>query len=198
MGRIRQSTVSPLVAAILVAGSGGPTDAAAADRTDPLAVQAGLTTEMEGDRGAASGSVDAVRLPGRWFEAPVRRAVAGAARRLAEPACAAVLGEFRDGSGRSLRDRLGTLGLEAPDYARLVLFYDGSTEEPCRRPRIFAFTSPGSRVVRACPSLGALAVRRPDEAEAVVIHEVLHSLGLARDSPSSDAITAAVERRCER
>jgi len=61
---------------------------------------------------------------------------------------------------------------------------------------VYAFTSPGSRVVRACPALGALAVSRPDEAEAVVIHEVLHTLGLDHDLPSSADVTAAVERRC--
>ena len=78
----------------------------------------------------------------------------------------------------------------------MVLFYDGSTTAPCRRPRVYAFTAPGSRVVRACPALGRLAAAAPDEAEAVVIHEVLHTLGLAENPPSSEEITARVERRC--
>jgi hypothetical protein len=139
---------------------------------------------------------DGVRLGGRWFEEPVRRAVEGAVRRLEEASCAAVLADFRDGSGRPLASRLETLDVDAPGYARLVLFYDGANDAPCRRPRVFAFTAPGSRVVRACPALGRLANARPAEAEAVVIHELLHTLGLDHDLPSSADITARVERRC--
>jgi hypothetical protein len=78
----------------------------------------------------------------------------------------------------------------------MVLFYDGSNEGPCRRPRVHAFTAPGSRVVWVCPSLGRLAAAEPGRAESIVIHEVLHTLGLAENPPTSDDITAAVERRC--
>jgi hypothetical protein len=139
---------------------------------------------------------DGVRLVGRWLEEPVRRCVHGAARRLAEPSCEAVLGDFRDATGRALRDRLEETGLDAPSYARMVLFYDGSNEGPCRRPRVHAFTAPGSRVVRVCPSLGRLAAAEPGRAESIVIHEILHTLGLAENPPNSEDITAAVERRC--
>lgn len=174
MERFTQSKAAALAAAI-VALSSGPR-ATAVEPTD----------------------ADGVRLRGRWFEEPLRRAVQGAGRRLAEPSCAAVLGEFRDPVGRPLAERLGELALAPGDYARLVLFYDGSSDAPCRRPRVYAFTSPGSRVVRACPTLGALAVSRPEAAEAVVIHELLHTLGLGDDRPSSASITAAVESRCLR
>jgi hypothetical protein len=139
---------------------------------------------------------DGVRLEGLWFEEAVRRSVHGAARRLTEPSCEAVLADFRDTSGRGLRVGLGETGLDAPSYARMVLFYDGSNHEPCRRPGILAFTAPGRRVVRVCPSLGRLAVAEPGLAESVVIHEILHTLGLAENPPSSDQITRGVERRC--
>jgi hypothetical protein len=139
---------------------------------------------------------DDVRLVGRWFEHPVRQAVHGAARRLDAAACAAVLSDFRDGRGRQLLDRLAERGVGPASYTRSVFFYDGSHEAPCRRPRVYAFTVPGSRVVYACPALGWLAVTDRPRAEAVVIHEVLHTLGLEEDAPSSEAVTAAVERRC--
>jgi hypothetical protein len=144
----------------------------------------------------ATMSADGVRLAGHWLEDPVRLSVQGAARRLADASCEAVLGDFKDASGRGLRDRLGETGLDAPSYARTVLFYDGSNEGPCLRPRVHAFTAPGSRVVRVCPSLGRLAAAEPGRAESIVIHEVLHTLGLAENPPTSDDITAAVERRC--
>ncbi len=147
-------------------------------------------------RPAVAADGDGVRLRGTWFEEPVRRAVHAAARRLADPSCAAVLAAFRDPSGRTLDERLLELRLEAPDYALMVLFYDGSNDAPCHRPRVHAFTAPGSRVVHACPDLGMLAASDPRQAEAVVIHELLHTLGLQENPPASDDITAAVEARC--
>jgi hypothetical protein len=151
------------------------------------------------DARSSNAERDGVRLVAAWFAGPVRRAVRGASRRLALPACAAILDEFEDGAGRPLRESLEEISLDAPSYARQVLFYDGTNETPCRRnPRLHAYTVPGSRVVRACPSLAALARADPGRAEAVVIHEVLHTLGLGEDPPSSREITARVESRCGR
>jgi hypothetical protein len=199
--RLRQSTAAAFGVAIVVVAVASPRPARAAEITAATpaparAIDVPRPTETARDRVPLE--VDGVRLRGRWFETAVHRAVRGAGRRLEAPSCAAVLGDYRDSAGRALTERLRALALDAPAYARLVLIYDGSNDGPCRRPRVYAFTSPGSRVVRACPTLGALAVSRPEEAEAVVIHEVLHTLGLADDLPSSAAITAAVERRCGR
>jgi len=172
---LRQSTVTALGVAMLVAVPGSTR----ASRAVAPALEA-----------------DGVRLRGSWLEGPLRRTVHGAARRLAEPSCAAVLTDFRDHAGRALRDHLRELDLDAPAYARMVLFYDGSNDSPCRRPRTYAFTAPGSRIVRTCPTLGALVASEPREAEAVVIHEILHTLGLEENPPTSEDITAVVVRRC--
>ncbi len=37
----------------------------------------------------------------------------------------------------------------------------------------------------------------PRHAEAILIHEALHSLGLREDPPSSDFITERVRARCD-
>lgn len=183
---MRQSKVPTFVVAILVVAT-ATTRAAA-----PLG-----SIEMTRSTGPPFHSEsDGVRLRGRWFEEPVRRAVHGAARRLAEPSCAAVLADFHDPAGRDLRQRLAELHVDPSSYTRMVLFYDGSSDAPCRRPRVYAFTAPGSRVVRTCPTLGALVASAPEQAEAIVIHEVLHSLGLEENPPSSADITTAVEKRC--
>jgi hypothetical protein len=145
---------------------------------------------------ATLGNLDGVRLGGRWFEPAVRLAVHGAARRLADPACAAVLADFSDQRGTPLHLNLQQQDVTASAYVRRVFFYDGSGDAPCRRPGVFAYTAPGSRIVRACPALGWLASTERDRAEAVVIHEVLHTLGLAENPPSSEQITTTVERRC--
>jgi hypothetical protein len=142
---------------------------------------------------------DGVRLASGWLAEPLRRAVRGAVSRFADPSCAAILDDFTDRSGRRLRERLERLSLDAPSYVRRVLFYDGTDERPCRRDsRRYAVTIPGSRVVLACPPLVDLARRDPGRAEAIVIHEVLHTLGLGENPPPGFAITARVERRCHR
>jgi hypothetical protein len=171
---LRQSTVAVLVVATVALS--------------------GLNTSA--DHASSPLEADGIRLRGAWFEQPVRLAVHSAASRLGERPCAALLDEFQDASGRPLRARLRELQLDAPDYALQVLFYDGSSDAPCHRPRVYAFTAPGSRVVRTCPSLGRLAAGEPRLARAVVIHELLHTLGLGENPPGSDEITAAVERRC--
>jgi hypothetical protein len=145
---------------------------------------------------ATFGNLDGVRTGGRWYEPALRRAVHGAAARLSDPACARVLTDFRDRQGRPLRDGITRQDADTAAYVRRIFFYDGSAEAPCRRPGVYAFTAPGSRVVRACESLGWLATTEGERAQAVVIHEVLHTLGLGDDRPSSEQITAAVERRC--
>lgn len=139
-------------------------------------------------------SVD-VRLGG-----PFRLAVAAAADRLLSPACAAVLDEFTSpATGRSLGAALADTGLSAPAFVLGLTYYSASDLPPCRNQRVLAYTTPGSRVVFVCPVAFARAARaEPGFAANVLIHEALHSLGLADDLPSSVEITRAVERRCGR
>jgi hypothetical protein len=130
----------------------------------------------------------------RWFGSALHTAVDGAAAALVDPDCAGLLGAFRDLQGRPLRDRLP--GADAATYVRRVYFYDGSDDPLCRLRETYAFTSPGSHVVRACPAFGWLAIRDKAQAQAIVIHEMLHTLGLGENPPSSSKITHAVETRC--
>jgi hypothetical protein len=51
-------------------------------------------------------------------------------------------------------------------------------------------------VVYICPGFAAFDRRYPDEAEATLIHEALHSLGLGENPPSSRHIQARVRARC--
>jgi hypothetical protein len=58
-------------------------------------------------------------------------------------------------------------------------------------------TTPGSRAVFVCTNrFTDFAKRSPVEAEAIVIHELLHTLGLGENPPSSDEITEAVLEAC--
>jgi hypothetical protein len=84
--------------------------------------------------------------------------------------------------------------------ARRIFFYEGYALETCRSRRAkkaLAVTRPGSRAIFVCSQrFNEVADRTPTEAEAVVIHELLHALGLGENPPSSTAITIAVTRSC--
>ena len=150
---------------------------------------------------AASPGASNVRIQDERAAAAVRRAVAGASDRLQAPACRALLQQFRDARGRPLHENLEATGQSSERYlATHVLFYEGYRLPTCRSRRAkkgVAVTRPGSRVVFVCTTrFTDVAKRNPAEAEAIVIHEMLHTLGLGENPPSSDAITQAVIEAC--
>jgi hypothetical protein len=142
-----------------------------------------------------------VRIENGRSAAAVRRAVAGAYERLAKPACQALLARFSDASGRALLENLEATGQSSQRYlATRVFFYEGYRLPTCRSRRGkkgLAVTTPGSRAVFVCTNrFTDFAKRSPVEAEAIVIHELLHTLGLGENPPSSDEITEAVLEAC--
>jgi hypothetical protein len=137
-----------------------------------------------------------VRLRSNALRESVAQSVERAAERLERPACAAVLDEFQDGSGRSLRESLETVGVSAPEYLGRIFFYDGLDHGRCHTPGVLAATEPGSHVVWVCSRFFDQAGHDPELAEATVIHEALHTLGLGENPPSSQEITARVLKAC--
>ena len=99
----------------------------------------------------------------------------------------------------SLRARRNpTLAVDVQTYLTGLVFIDGSGDAPCVAG-VFAFTTPGSRVIRLC--VGALKQtwqEKPEHAVANFIHEMLHTLGLGEDPPSSAEITRRVAAACRR
>lgn len=127
----------------------------------------------------------------------VARAVEAATSQLADERCQALLDEFADAEGRSLRSVLGALGLGVADYTKQVFFYD-APEWACRGGNL-AVTRPGNRAIFVCGARFQKEMSRNSRnAEAIVIHELLHSLGLGENPPSSDFITSRVRSRCGR
>jgi hypothetical protein len=122
----------------------------------------------------------------------------GAAARLGEPECGQVLTDFADASGRSLRANLDASTSSIDDYLfRWVWFVDEDASPQCRTSdATAAYTGVGDRVVRVCPAQFLRLAADPAAADVVIIHEMLHTLGLAENPPSSAEITRAVERRC--
>jgi len=145
--------------------------------------------------GRADGERSNVRLVHNVEKATVARALDGAARKLGLPECQKVLDEFKDASGQPLRAALEASGRTAPEYLGAVFFYD-APPGLCRTSSL-AVTQPGSRAILVCGSRFVRQVGRdPRHAEATLIHEVLHSLGLGENPPSPDFITERIEARC--
>ena len=127
----------------------------------------------------------------------LRRVLDAAAELLTKPQCEAVTSDFVDMQGQKLATKLTTLGITAGDYLRLVVFNDGGGQAACKRDGILAYTAAGSRVVYVCGRTFVRAAQRePEEARTLVIHELLHSLGLGENPPTSKEITYRVKRRC--
>lgn len=151
--------------------------------------------------GAADNPLEAapfrVRVSHNDVAQAVQRALAGADRLLAEPACQEVLSDFHDASRRTLKEVLEGNDVSARAYLRWIVFSDGRGLKPCSSKATLAVTEPGSRVVFICPTAFVEAVSgRPEHAEATMIHEMLHSLGLGENPPRSKEITDRVLSRC--
>lgn len=160
-----------------------------------LAAPAGGTAPAPVERTAVDDSLR-VRLTG-LSRAAVVRALNGAAERLERPGCQAVLGDFEAASGDEPARRLGALRLTASEFLNVIVFARGARQGRCAEPGVLAVTTPGSRVVYVCEGRFAeLAGSDPEAAEATLIHEALHSLGVPEDPPTSREITRQVLLRC--
>jgi hypothetical protein len=130
----------------------------------------------------------------------VQRVSTRAAARLEEPRCAGLLTDFTDGEGRTLASKLEPLGVSASQYLLQLRFFDGSRLPVCR-PRVIMATDRGAPRVFVCPGrvnsrLSQVELESSLLAEAMIIHEMLHALGLGENPPSTFEITARVRERC--
>jgi hypothetical protein len=148
-----------------------------------------LPGAVENPSGRARNYADGV---GRaWVQNAIERAMED----LSRPACRNVFADFIDAHGSPLDRKLEKLGVTPEDYvAAWLWFMDGSRQPQCRTRDIAAFTETGSRVVYVCASR-ALANHLP-AGDIVIIHEMLHSLGLGENPPSAKEITERVHARC--
>jgi hypothetical protein len=134
----------------------------------------------------------------------VDRVRARAAAKLHDPECGKLLTDFTDGGGRTLESNLRPLGVSAADYLLQISFLDGSRLPACRTLEVIMTTTPGAARVFVCPAgagrvtsrLSRMEFERGSLAEAMLIHEMLHTLGLGENPPSTFEITDRVRARC--
>jgi hypothetical protein len=138
-----------------------------------------------------------VYIPNQITRTTMHIALAGAASRLSKPRCRAVLDDFRDEGGVLLSARLAELGVDPATYLARLRFRDGSLAPQCQKPMTLMFTVPGSKVVYVCgKQLENMARQDRGYLNIVTIHELLHTLGLGENPPSSHDITVRVTNRC--
>jgi hypothetical protein len=138
-----------------------------------------------------------VRLVHNAHRFAVAQALSGAARQLEHTECQRLLDEFQGVSGRPLREGLDRLGFDAAEYLRGGIFFYDAPARACGTANV-ALTTPGSRAIFVCGARFVREMRRSSRhVEALLIHEMLHSLGLGENPPTSDEITARVRARCD-
>src|SRR5262245_61638471 len=127
----------------------------------------------------------------------VRRAVEGAAARLAHPGCQDLFADFTDQGGQRLSTTLAAGEKSATEAFSVLRFFDDGATPRCSAGTTLAFTQTGSRRIRVCgrPFRDQYQQNRTTT-EIVVIHEFLHTLGLRENPPTSRAITERVAARC--
>jgi hypothetical protein len=130
--------------------------------------------------------------------AQLQRAITGAARLLSGCECQTIFRDFRDDSGRSLDSRLDALQQSGTEYLYGLRFVDSRDSSPCRANRhIVAFTERGSHVIHICGARFESEFEHdPVTSEVVIIHELLHALGLGENPPTESEITHQIFARC--
>jgi hypothetical protein len=107
-----------------------------------------------------------------------------------------VFADFKDTQGRTLQQNLDELGFSPAEYIGLIPMLDGSSQMLCRKTKVALVASPGVRRVFVCKTFADFQLKQPGVAESMFIHEILHTLGLGENPPTSIEITQRVEARC--
>jgi hypothetical protein len=139
-----------------------------------------------------------VRIPDPLAGRATLSTLDAAVARFEDAGCRQILLEFADRDGRPLQDRLTSLGVDLDYYVGMLVFYDGTRSPTCDKGAL-AFTVPGSRVIHVCiDRLKSIQPGQPEYVIAAFIHEILHTLGLGENPPSSNEITRRVLALCGR
>jgi hypothetical protein len=128
----------------------------------------------------------------------LQRAISGAARRLSRCTCQTIFRDFRDNSGQPLDSKLDALQQSGAEYLYSLRFVDSRDSPVCRADRhIAAFTGRGSHVIHICGArFESELMHDPDTSEVLIIHELLHALGLGENPPTESEITHQIFARC--
>jgi hypothetical protein len=126
----------------------------------------------------------------------VEAARQGAQARLRAPECRKLLADFSDAEGRPLEQRLAAFAVAPEEFLATLPLLDGSSRPLCQANRSHLLTTAGVPRVFVCKSFLKAVYQDRVMAEVYLIHELLHTLGLGENPPTSHDITRQVVRRC--
>jgi hypothetical protein len=163
------------------------------------AVGLGLALALSGAASAESPPAENAATPGSArLSLALWRPMAIAVQKLEDPRCASVLEDFRGPDGATLSADLLRRARTPAEHLRAITFI-AESGGPCRRTPVMAWTTPGAtRVVICIENFERVSRRNPRLAATVLIHELLHTLGLPEGPPSSESISRGVAARCGR
>jgi hypothetical protein len=133
------------------------------------------------------------------LQSAVDSAMDGAADKLANAQCSTVLTKYTNADGTTAQQVLDRYGVSASTYlTSWIQFNDGTNYSKCTSTGSAypIYTTPGSRSVWVCSQFVTTQRNTPGYAADLMIHEMLHSLGLGEDPPSSAEITRSVQDAC--
>ena len=118
-----------------------------------------------------------------------------ALEKLGGAACRSVFEALPDFTGRPVARRLEA-GERSPSAAFARLRFLDAADGPCTNHDIAAWSVAGDPRVRVCRrTFPDVARRDRNEAAAILIHEALHTLGVAEEA-AKEPLTEFVRRRC--
>jgi hypothetical protein len=82
------------------------------------------------------------------------------------------------------------------EYIKVLPLLDGSNRPLCQANQSQLLTTAGVARVFVCPAFVKAVYQQRVMAEVYLIHEMLHTLGLGENPPTSQDITRQVVRRC--
>lgn len=123
-------------------------------------------------------------------------AAKAAGKKLDGSRCRKVLSDFRDAAGHTMEENLRVLDETPRSYLSRITFREGR-DERCRDSTTLAFTNVGGREVFICGSqFWQMYQTDPVHVETLLIHEMMHTLGLGENPPSSVEINERIRKRC--
>jgi hypothetical protein len=171
-----QDRLAAILAGLLLAGTAAPAAAIAGDARTRSSV---APRPLEGGD-----------------EKLVETARQGAQARLRDPECRKLLMDFVDAEGRPLEQRLAAFAVPPDEFLAHIPLLDGSERPLCQDGRSQLLTTKGVPRVFVCKPYFKAVYQERAMAEVYLIHELLHTLGLGENPPSSQEITRQVVRRC--
>jgi hypothetical protein len=103
--------------------------------------------------------------------------------------CQRIFEDFAGPNGLPLADSVAASGKPPSELLAELHFVDGDETVQCRMDEgLAAFTAVGSHVIHVCGKRFVRFRTKPERAEMLLIHELLHTLGRLGETPADECV----------